>query len=284
MLLDRIKQTPGMTLSENKIAKYVLENVSQVVHMTITEFANGANVSQASVVRFCQSFGIKGFKEFKLKLSQEISGKGDFRFNIVQKEHIDQLTLSDVFYNATASDRQAVDGLTATLDLKHVEAAIEVIKRATGIATYGAGASTMVAEDLTHKLTKLRLPVRTNSDFHYMLLIILSMNPGDPLVLISTRGETQEVLELTEFAHKQKLKVIAITTLQKSSLSKKADIVLSTPVLEDVFRVGNMSTRISQLVVVDTLFMGLYQSIGDKVVDELYELRDAVFKYRRGKK
>lgn len=284
MLLDRIKESTDMTPSEQKIADYVLANTSQIVHMTIDDFATGAGVSKASVVRFCRQFGIKGFKEFKLRISQELSNQNGFRFNLVQKEHIGQLTLSEAFYNATALDRQAVDGLAETLDLKHVQAAIDIIKGSTAIATFGAGASAMVAEDLTHKLTKLRLQVRTNEDFHYMLSIILSMNPGDPLIMVSTSGETEEVLQLAEFAQSQKIKVIAITTLQNSSLAKIADVVLSTPIIEDVFRVGNMGTRISQLVVVDTLFMGLYETIGDKVVDEFYELRNAVMKYRRNKR
>ncbi|WP_125706550.1 MurR/RpiR family transcriptional regulator [Lacticaseibacillus daqingensis] len=284
MLLNRIKESENLSDRESKIADYVLANASQIVHMTINQFALGAGVSKASVVRFCQHFGIKGFKDFKIRLTQEMSSEDGFRFNLVQKEHIGQLTLAESFYNATALDRQAVDGLTETLDLKQVQAAIDVVKDSTAIAVFGVGASLIVAEDLTHKLTKLRLHVRTHADFHYMLSIILSMSPGDPLILISTSGETEEIIQLTEFAKTQGITVIAITTLQKSSLTKLADIVLSTPVLEDVFRVGNMGTRISQLAVVDTLFMGLYETIGDKVVDEFYELRNAVMKYKRSNK
>lgn len=114
-----------------------------------------------------------------------------------------------------------------------------------------------------------------------MLMIILALEAGSPFVLISTSGETKEVLELAKFAHENKLQVIAITTLQQSSLVKVSDIVLSTPVLEDVFRVGNMATRMSQLTVVDVLYMELYETIGDKVVPEFYELRDAVNRFRR---
>ena len=114
-----------------------------------------------------------------------------------------------------------------------------------------------------------------------MLSVILAMNPGSVLILISTTGETQEVLQLAQFAKEHNLVVIAITTLQRSSLVKNADIVLSTPVLEEIFRVGNMATRISQLAVVDILYMTLYETMGQKVIDEFYELRDAVQRFRR---
>ena len=280
MLMERLK-SEAFTKTGRKIADYILDNSSQVSHMTISEFAKGCGVSKASVVRFCQALGIKGFGEFKVALTREISSGSDYQFNIVQKRRVGEMSLSDVFYNTVSLDRQAVDQLTSTLDLKQVQKAIESINASKSLAVYGAGASAFVAEDLTHKLTKLRFQVRQDKDFHYMLSVILAMNPGSVLILISTTGETQEVLQLAQFAQEHNLVVIAITTLQRSSLVKNADIVLSTPVLEEIFRVGNMATRISQLAVVDILYMTLYETMGQKVIDEFYELRDAVQRFRR---
>lgn len=281
MLLERLKDKTNLTRTDQKIASYVLVNANQVVHMAIKDFSASVAVSKASVVRFCQHLGIKGFREFKLTLSQELAANDNSKFNIVQRQNVGDLSLSEVFYNALSLDGQAVTQLTSTLDLKKVQAAIDMLSASHTAAAFGAGASAIVADDLVHKLTKLRMNVRTSRDFHYSLSIVLAMKPGSPLFLISTSGETQEVLELAKFAHEQQIKVIAITTLQQSSLAREADIVLATPVLEDVFRVGNMATRISQLAVVDVLYMGLYETIGDEAIQEFYDLRDAVMRFRR---
>ncbi|GAA3012668.1 MurR/RpiR family transcriptional regulator [Tetragenococcus solitarius] len=280
-LTENLRSQSNFTEIERNIADYALNNMKKVSRMTIKEFANAAGVSEASVVRFCKNIGVKGFREFKLVLNQELVLRGkDSDFNIVKKHRKEELTSQDILFNTLELDRLAVDQLFNTLDTKSVEQAVKRIAKSNIVVVYGAGASSMVAEDLTHKFTKLGLSTFFNRDFHYMLSIVLNMQEGDTFIAISTTGQTQEVLELSELAKKRKGTVISITTLQKSKLVKQSDILLSTPVLEEYFRVANLATRISQLVVVDVLYMNLYEKFDEEVTPKLFELRDAVKKYR----
>lgn len=280
-LTENLKAQNNFTEIEQKIAEFALNNMKKVSRMTIKEFAMAANVSEASVVRFCKNIGVKGFREFKLVLNQELVLKGkNSGFNIVDQKKKEDLTTQDVLFNTLELDRLAVDQLFNTLDTKSVEQAVERVSKSNIVVVYGAGASSMVAEDLTHKFTKLGLSTFFNRDFHYMLSIVLNMKKGDTFIAISTTGQTQEVLELSELAKKRKATIISITTLQKSKLAKQSDILLSTPVLEEYFRVANLATRISQLVVVDVLYMNLYERFDERVTPKLFELRDAVKRYR----
>ena len=55
-----------LTNSESKIAKYVLDNFNETLNYNVSELADKAGVSDASVVRFCKSLGYKGFQDFKI--------------------------------------------------------------------------------------------------------------------------------------------------------------------------------------------------------------------------
>jgi len=280
-LTENLRTKNNFTETEQNIADYAANNRKKVSRMTIKEFANAAGVSEASVVRFCKNIGVKGFREFKLVLNQELVLEGKSSgFNIVEKNRKEELTTQDVLFNTLELDRLAVDQLFNTLDTKSVELAVNNISKSNIVVVYGAGASSMVAEDLTHKFTKLGLSTFFNRDFHYMLSIVLNMQEDDTFIAISTTGQTQEVLELSELAKKRKATIISITTLQKSKLAKQSDVLLSTPVLEEYFCVANLATRISQLVVVDVLYMNLYEKFERQVTPKLYELRDAVKTYR----
>ena len=46
-----------LTNSESKIAKYVLDNFNETLNYNVSELADKAGVSDASVVRFCKSLG-----------------------------------------------------------------------------------------------------------------------------------------------------------------------------------------------------------------------------------
>ena len=60
-----------LTGSEKKVADYVLENYMEVLDYTVTELAEKAKVSDATVVRFCRSVGYKGYQDLKINLAQD---------------------------------------------------------------------------------------------------------------------------------------------------------------------------------------------------------------------
>lgn len=53
-----------------KIAQKIIENPGQIVNCTISELANLAKVSGASVTRFCHNLGLAGFHDLKIQLVQ----------------------------------------------------------------------------------------------------------------------------------------------------------------------------------------------------------------------
>ena len=52
-----------LTGSEKKVADYILGNYMEVLDYTVIELAEKADVSDATVVRFCRSVGYKGFQD-----------------------------------------------------------------------------------------------------------------------------------------------------------------------------------------------------------------------------
>lgn len=278
-LLPALKKQENFSEIESQIADFVLQDAERVTRMTIKEFATGAGVSEASVVRFCKAIGVKGFRDFKVALSQELF-RNKNEFNIVKKEKHEKLSLNDVFFNTMALDQLAVQQLVNTLDLKEVSKAITLLKDKQKVTVYGVGASAVVAEDFAHKVSKLGVTASFNRDFHQMLALVLNLTPEDIFLAISTTGKTAEVVQLATLAKERGATIIAITTLQNSKLAKLADLKLSTPVLEEYFRVANMATRISQLAVVDVLYMGLYEELGEVATDKLYDLHHAIERFR----
>lgn len=60
----------SMSQSDQKIAQKIIENPGQIVNCTISELANLAKVSDASVTRFCHNLGLAGFHDLKIQLVQ----------------------------------------------------------------------------------------------------------------------------------------------------------------------------------------------------------------------
>src|SRR5215217_4371031 len=67
---------PNMTPALARVADHVLGNAQAVLYQSITELAEEASSSEASVMRFCRELGFTGFQNFKLMLAQELATQG----------------------------------------------------------------------------------------------------------------------------------------------------------------------------------------------------------------
>ena len=66
-IIQIIKEQMNMTERERDICRYILENPEKIEEMSSRELGHATFTSAASVTRFCQKIGVKGFPEFKMQ-------------------------------------------------------------------------------------------------------------------------------------------------------------------------------------------------------------------------
>ncbi|GIO21657.1 MurR/RpiR family transcriptional regulator [Oceanobacillus sp. J11TS1] len=279
-LLTRISERlPQFSKTEQKISAYILKHAELIPNMTTKELANKADVSEASVIRFSKTIGIGSFKTFKIALAQELAVQEAYitDFSILQKKDSPYEMLQKVVH----VNKNAIELIMESLDKKQLDDAVMALKNARKIIFYGVGGSSIAAMDALYKFTKLGFQVEFNLDFHYMLSKIPHLNSEDVFVAISMSGRTNDVLDLARLSQEKGARVIAITNINKSPLYREADIRLATPHVEQDFRIGSITSRMTQLTIVDSLYISIFNIIGENVLDEYQEARGHVVKLRR---
>ncbi|MGE5594115.1 MAG: MurR/RpiR family transcriptional regulator [Betaproteobacteria bacterium] len=63
---------PNLAPAEQKIAEFVLANPNDVIYATVTQLAERCGVGEATVIRFCQAAGFKGYQELKLSIARDL--------------------------------------------------------------------------------------------------------------------------------------------------------------------------------------------------------------------
>ena len=86
------------------------------------------------------------------------------------------------------------------------------------------------------------------------LSLIHILRPEDVGLFISYSGQTEELIKCAEAVKKSGAKMILITRFAASALSDLADYNLYVAANESLFRNGAMSSRISQLNMIDILY------------------------------
>src|SRR5215813_12462681 len=58
--------------ASRRIADFMIEHKEDVVHMSITELAEQASVSESAITKLCKQIGATGFQQIKISLAQDI--------------------------------------------------------------------------------------------------------------------------------------------------------------------------------------------------------------------
>src|SRR5690606_35088995 len=113
--------------------------------------------SEATVVRTARLLGYPGYRDLRLALAglaaQQASGAAPA---VTADISVDD-PLRDVVAKLAQDERQTLADTAASLDLAQLEAAVTALAGARRVDVYGAGASSLVAQDLAQKLLRIGL-------------------------------------------------------------------------------------------------------------------------------
>ena len=148
----------------------------------------------------------------------------------------------------------SLDNTLKLADKEVLKKCMEILNSAHSIVLFGIGASLLVARDAYLKFARINKSVIFGDDWHLQVIHAQNTTPEDVAIVISYSGMTQETLHCAQIVKKNHTPIIAITRFETSPLSKIADYNLYVASTELFFRSGAMSSRISQLNIIDILY------------------------------
>jgi len=143
------------------------------------------------------------------------------------------------------------------------------------------GASFLAAKDAQQKFIRVNKSCYAMEDTHLNATMIANLDKNDLVIGISTSGETRETIKLIELASLRDINTIGITKYGKSTLGKLSKYNLYTPSsIETPFRSAATASRMSQLYIIDVLFMCYATSKYDSTINYLKNTVDTIDDYK----
>ena len=274
ILLSIQNQMTTFTPGERKIAQFIYDNADQVLSMSAQELSQATQSSSASIVRFSRSLGLTGFPELKQHLSVALNdmSEPDLLEEVQAGESMATIKskLQLRMENSIAETKEAVadDTLLAVADM---------VVHSQHLFTYGVGASSLVAQDLFQKLTRIGISTVFLQDVHLLASMVGQYGGDATVILMSNSGETSEVLKLARLAKQNGLKVIGLTSRPESTLAQLADIVLPFVSAEyTAMRTAATVSLMAQLYMNDLLFYAIVANDYDHSIELISTTRQAV--------
>jgi len=264
---------PDLSKAESKVAAYVLKHPKQMMSSHIGELSKVIGVSEPTIIRFCRTLGLDGFKSFKLRLAQSLPRPSNQLLADIS-HHDSPLKIGQKIIDSAIASLQET---RKHLDSPELGKAIEALLKASRIEFYGQGGSGIVASDAQQKFFRLGTPVVAYSDPYIHSVSATLLTPDCVVVAVSHSGSSKDLLHSVKLAKANGATTIAITARQ-SILAKTADIVLAIDVQEDSTHYAPIKSRMSQLVLLDTLAIAIAVAREDEqaLTEKLSRANDAL--------
>ncbi|WAA67525.1 MurR/RpiR family transcriptional regulator [Microbacterium oxydans] len=253
-LLERLRsRLRSLTPAERRVADVVLRDPLEVIHLSVTELAEAADASSATVVRLCASIGLRGYQDLKITLATQSIPS--------EKRVLDKVDAGDdaasVSQKVLASTANAIEAAAAALDHVTLARLADVVLDADRVLFGAVGTSAPLAQDAAYRLTTIGIPATFISDVHTQHVTARMLGPRDLFFAISHTGSTMETLAATRAARAAGARTAAITSFRSSPLTETVELSLVAGSAETAYRVEAMTSRIVHFAVLDALYVTL---------------------------
>lgn len=258
----------SMSATERAVSDYVLSHQEEAMGLSIHQLAEKTFSSPSTVIRMCQRIGFAGYKEFRQAVTCEVAVRRLDR-EPENQEITRSDSLDDIVDKVTYNNIMSLEDTKGLVDTETLQICVDLLSHARTVLLFGLGLSLCAAQDLNLKLLRLNKPCVVNEDWHAQLLQAKNAGMDDLAIVVSYSGETEEVIECMRTLRERKTPIIAITRQTASPVAKLSDYQLYTTDSEATFRCGAMSSRMSQLNVIDILFTAFAHSEYEYYLDQL---------------
>jgi DNA-binding MurR/RpiR family transcriptional regulator len=215
--------------NQKKIADYFINNFDKIPFENVQDLSVATGASVASIVRFSQRAGFKGFSELRDSITGSLQKELTHKqiFPLFEKRRVEEDLLTEV----ANLDIKNINDTLNLIERKTFNLVIDRILKSERVFTAGLGISYLLAEILAYQLTQVGISSSVLQHSHTLFNEhILFLNPKDLLIVFSFPPYSKETIEAAEYASKRKIDVISVTNKHASPVTffSKANLIVKS--------------------------------------------------------
>jgi DNA-binding MurR/RpiR family transcriptional regulator len=258
--LLKIKATyDSLKTAERKAVDYILQHPATLASMSIVDCAQASGASEATLVRVARKLGYDGFPAMKAEFQSTNTAGPSVVYKSITGDDDHYTVIQKVF----ESSIQALRDTLSLMDRATASRAIDAIVNAGRLFFCGLGDAGLVAMTAYQKFVRITSNCMASEDPDVQLIMASQLTAGDVMVAISHTGRSRTVLDAMKVAREKGATILAITNYPVSPMAKNADMVLLTADFAEHLNGEVVSKRVSELCVIEGLYINYVLAKGD---------------------
>lgn len=249
-LFKFLERYEKLTVSEQKVLKYVMNHLEEIPHLQINELASNAFVSKTVVINLAQKLGFSGFKELKYYInSQFLQNK---RNRKPEENSIKSQLTEDIKKTLSLINETDIDSCG------------KILLQSRNIFIMARGTSKSVGYYLEHLLFSLGLHCFFIDDYNLSESFTRLVGKEDVVILISLSGSTPKIVETAKLVHLKDAYILSLTSFHSNQLTSFADKQLYCYAETEDTKKDDSVSRIGFFILVDLLISSLKTQLRTK--------------------
>lgn len=221
-LLNEMKNNEELTEREQDIRSFILEHPEQISNMSSRELGEATFTSAATVTRFCQKLGCKGYPDFRIRFLSEIQS-GYMRQEEGKVQLSDRENILTLVQKVTDMQKQALEETKKELSLEQLMRVGEMLHKAEYIDFYAYDVNIHLARYGCSQFFHAGKIANAYTESNVQELQALIKKEKHLAILISHTGENAKLVEIAKTLKRNRTKTIVIATGKKQTLSACGD-------------------------------------------------------------
>lgn len=199
-----------LTAQQRRAAEYLLAHLHTAFAMSVSDLAQAAQVSEATLVRFAREIGFKGYHELRAALMdearQDLSPEDRFAYEAPSSEP------ASTMVRVAKSEVDNIQRTADELDPGELKRFVTRLGKASLVATMGLGVSAILARLAQYLLFQIGVRAELVSRETVTLAEQIELLPRQTALLVfSLPPYSRQTIEAAARARERKLTVLAIT-------------------------------------------------------------------------
>ncbi|MCB2011517.1 MAG: MurR/RpiR family transcriptional regulator [Geminicoccaceae bacterium] len=272
VLMNLERMNGSFNKREQRVADFVRANLDKATLMRQSDIASAADVSVATVNRFCQTIGCSGFREFQIWLARSVA-VGMQYLREPAESRIEPAALVDHVFSTI------VDGLNlarSQITKEMIDSACQLIVAARRVVIFGTGGgSTMVAREAANRFFRLGIIADAYTDEYAQRMVASTLHTSDIVFVISNSGAVRSILDSLAVARQYGARAIVMSR-SDSLAAGQADALISVNIPENPDIYKPTASRIVQIAVLDVLATAVAKARPEFTKETLRRVRTAL--------
>lgn len=251
-LLREMRTNVNLTEREQGIKKYILAHPEQISVMSSRKLGEATFTSAASITRFCQKLGCKGYPDFKVRFLSEIQSD-----TYILEEEIsvsETETVLTLMQKVTNMEKRALEATRSELSLEQLMRIGKMLHKAKYIDFYAYDVNIHIARYGCSQFSHAGKIANAYTETNVQMLHALVKNEKHLAILISHTGENAKLVEIAKTLKRNHTKIIVIASGKNQTLTYYGDEFLYAATSKGISEFWSAVFSTSAKYLLDLLF------------------------------